>query len=180
MEQQLKLHLGCGEKRIEGYKNIDIRYLPGVDIVDNIKSLKSFKEQSVDIIYASHVLEHFGRWEYMSVLKRWFELIKPGGILRLAVPDFQQVVTFYQKTGDIKKIIGLIYGGQNYKENFHYYTWDFTSLQQDLKEVGFNSVYRYDWRKTEHKDLDDYSQCYLPHMDKEKGMLLSLNVEAIK
>ena len=40
--------------------------------------------------------------------------------------------------------------------------------------------HRYDWRQTLHKDHDDFSQAYVPHMDKEKGLLISLNVEADK
>jgi len=47
-------------------------------------------------------------------------------------------------------------------------------------DVGFKEVVRYDWRKTEHFYVDDYSQAYLPHMDKTNGKLMSLNVEAIK
>jgi hypothetical protein len=53
-------------------------------------------------------------------------------------------------------------------------------LEHDLKTIGFDKIYKYDWRNTEHSDIDDFSQCYLPHMDKENGKLMSLNVEAIK
>jgi predicted SAM-dependent methyltransferase len=87
-----KLHLGCGSKHIKNYINIDIRYLPGVDEVDNVRFLRKYKNDSVDEIYASHVLEHFSRWEYKNVLKRWFDILKPGGTLRLAVPDFDSIV----------------------------------------------------------------------------------------
>ena len=44
----------------------------------------------------------------------------------------------------------------------------------------FVNVRRYDWRQTIHKDYDDHSQAYYPHMDKENGLLMSLNVEADK
>ena len=47
-------------------------------------------------------------------------------------------------------------------------------------EVGFKNVERYDWRETEHAEFDDHSQAYLPHMDKENGTLISLNVECTK
>ena len=46
-------------------------------------------------------------------------------------------------------------------------------------EAGFARVRRWDWRATEHAGIDDYSQAYLPHMDKENGTLVSLNLEAI-
>jgi amino acid transporter len=77
-------------------------------------------------------------------------------------------------------LLGFLYGGQNYPENFHFCTFDFLTLESVLKEIGFSHVKTYDWRKTEHSFIDDYSQAYIPHMDKENGMLMSLNIEAIK
>ena len=53
-------------------------------------------------------------------------------------------------------------------------------LKEDLQKAGFKSVKKYDWRNTEHFYVDDYSQTYYPHMDKENGKLMSLNVEATK
>jgi hypothetical protein len=58
--------------------------------------------------------------------------------------------------------------------------FDFTSLSTRLLEAGFKKTERYDWRNTEHANIDDYSQAYIPHMDKENGMQVSLNIEAIK
>lgn len=176
----MKLHLGCGSKHIDRFINIDARQLEGVDMVDDIISLASYENNSINLIYASHVLEHTGRHEYISVLKRWFDILEPNGILRLAVPDFEQIVAYYSKHKDIKKVTGLLWGGQTYPQNYHYMGWDFSSLKSDLEKVGFSLIYRYDWRNTEHAHIDDFSQCYLPHMDKENGMLMSLNVEAIK
>ena len=47
-------------------------------------------------------------------------------------------------------------------------------------DTGFSEVRPWGWRTTEHADLDDYSQAYLPHLHKENGMLVSLNLEAVK
>lgn len=176
----IKLHLGCGNKKIQGFINVDIRNLNSVDLIEDIKTLKSFTKDSVDLIYASHVLEHIGRRKYMSVLTRWYNILKNDGVLRIAVPDFEKVVEYYNKHKDLNILRGFLYGGQDYKENFHYCSWDFNTLSNDLKKIGFKKVYRYDWRTTEHYNVDDFSQCYLPHMDKDNGMLMSLNIEAIK
>lgn len=175
-----KLHLGCGNKKIEGFINIDVRDIDGVDLVEDITNLKSIKNSSVDLIYVSHVLEHIGRNEYLDVLKRWYCLLNDGGILRIAVPDFEAVVEHYIENKNIRILRGFLYGGQNYKENYHYCSWDFNCLKEDLELAGFKNVKRYDWRETEHSHIDDFSQCYLPHMDKEKGKLMSLNIEATK
>ena len=176
----MKLHLGCGERRIEGYLNIDSRLTDAVDIVDDVRFLKRFKEESADIIYVCHVLEHFSRWEHLAALKRWQAILKPGGTLRIAVPDFEKVVAHYLKFGEVRKLSGILYGRQDYPENNHCWCWDFKELKKDLQDAGFHNIERYDWRQTDHSRVDDYSQAYLPHMDKENGMLMSLNVEGTK
>jgi predicted SAM-dependent methyltransferase len=173
----IKLHLGCGTKHLEGYTNIDIRYLPGVDEVNNIRFLRNYKNNSIDEIYACHVLEHFGRWEYKDVLRRWFELLKPGGKLRLAVPNFESICKYYSETNDLQSLIGLLYGGQDYDENYHYITFDYTSLSITLGDIGFSNISYYN---SETIPGDDFSKSYLPHMDKENGILMSLNLEITK
>lgn len=175
-----KLHLGCGNKIIEGFTNIDIRPMDGIDLVDDISKLSKIENNTIELIYACHVLEHFGRHEYLDVLKRWYEILEVGGKLRISVPDFSKVVEYYNKTKDLKKLLGFLYGGQTYPQNFHYCTWDFNTLSDDLKKIGFKDVNFYDWRITEHSNTDDFSQAYLPHMDKENGTLMSLNIQATK
>lgn len=176
----VKLHLGCGNKKIKDYINIDIRKEVNPDLIEDISKLETFCENSVDIIYVSHVLEHFSRHEYKKVLSRWYDILKKDGILRISVPDFESINEYYNNTKDLSKLIGLLYGGQNYKENYHYYVWDFKTLEKDLKSVNFKKVIKFNWRETEHFQVDDFSQSYLPHMDKINGKLMSLNVEAIK
>jgi len=69
---------------------------------------------------------------------------------------------------------------EDYELNFHHTAFDFKTLSEDLYGIGFKEVYNYEWRDTEHGDIDDFSQSYIPHMDKESGMLMHLNIEAIK
>jgi predicted SAM-dependent methyltransferase len=173
----MKLHLGCGDKHIENYINIDIRYLPGVDEVNNVRFLRKYKDNTIDEIYASHVLEHFSRWEYKNVLKRWFEILKPGGVLRLAVPDFDSITNHYIINKDLSVLMGLLYGGQDYKENYHYVTFTLDSIKKDLIEIGFKSVNMWD---NNYFNIDDFSKSYLPHLDNKNGQLMSLNVLAEK
>ena len=56
----MKLHLGCGNKRIEGFTNIDILESEAVDVVSDIVKLP-YSSGTIDLIYACNVLEHFGR-----------------------------------------------------------------------------------------------------------------------
>ena len=176
----MKLHLGCGKRFIPGFVHIDAVDYPHVDHVATIDNLNFLPDNSVDLIYNCHVLEHFKRKDVVRVLREWFRVIKPGGILRISVPDFAKLCEVYQREGNLDMVIGALFGRQDYLYNIHYNVFDFNSLQDVLHQAGFTNVKLYDWRKTGHADVDDYSQAYIPHMDKEHGTLISLNVECEK
>jgi ubiquinone/menaquinone biosynthesis C-methylase UbiE len=140
-------------------------------------------DNTVSLIYASHVLEHFGRYAYKDVLKEWFRVLQSGGILRLSVPDFAVCAAIYYEKGledGLSGLVGLIIGGQRNEHDFHKMIFDEEYLSSDLLAIGFSEVRRWDWRSTEHTGVDDYSQAYLPHLHKENGRLMSLNIEAVK
>ena len=183
----IRLHLGCGKRYIPGFIHVDLDDYPHIDHKANISDLPMFGDESVDLIYCCHALEYFDRQEAQEkVLPEWHRVLKHGGVLRLAVPDFEALVEVYQKYDELSKVVGPLYGrmvietGQGHKTLYHKTVYDFRSLRDILEGVGFTNVRRYDWRKTVHKDYDDFSQAYIPHMDKEKGLLISLNVEAEK
>lgn len=179
MNECKKLHLGCGDKILDGFINIDLRSLHPDVVIDSIDKLEKFNEKSIDLIYVCHVLEHFGRYEFKDVLKRWHSLLKPGGILRLAVPDIGKVCKMYSEGMEFELLIGFLYGGQTYELNYHYMGFTDETLRSYLLDAGFKETRAWDWRKTEHSAVDDFSQAYLPHMDKENGELMSLNIEAV-
>jgi predicted SAM-dependent methyltransferase len=176
----MKLHLGCGKRYIPGFVHIDVVDYPHVDHVTTIDNLSFIPDASVDLIYACHVLEHFKRRDVGRVLKEWHRVLRPGGILRISVPDFAKLCEVCQKYGQLDLVIGALFGRQDYLYNIHYNVFDFATLKRELESMGFIDVRRYDWRETEHAHVDDYSQAYIPHMDKENGILISLNVECTK
>ncbi len=183
----MKLHLGCGKRHIPGFVHVDLCDMPHVEYKHGVDTLPMFENDSAELIYASHVFEYFDREEAQSVLAEWHRVLKPGGILRLAVPDFPALVRVYQMTGSLDRLVGPLYGrmpvqcGENGAQVIYHRTvYDFAALKTLLEGCGFGDVRRYDWRKTIHKDRDDFSQAYFPHMDKTNGLLISLNVEAVK
>ena len=183
----MKLHLGCWKRFIPGFIHIDICNLPHIDYCHSVDNLPMIENDSVDLIYASHVFEYYDRQEAITVITEWRRALKNGGILRMAVPDFQSLIKVYQESGDIDKILGPLYGRMVVDKHldsmrviYHKTVYDFSSLRILLEENGFGKVHRYDWKQTIHKDYDDHSQAYYPHMDKEKGLHISLNIEAIK
>ncbi len=185
---EIKLHLGCGKRYIPGFVHIDIDKHPHIDHVRNIFDLSIFEDNSVDLIYSCGTLEYFDREEVVNVLKEWKRVLKNNGILRLSVPDFESIVKVYKKYNDLDGIgiLGPLYGRikinteEGEKVICHKTVYDFNSLKKLLESVGFKNVRKYDWEKTIHKDYDDFSQAYVPHMDKKNGILMSLNVEADK
>lgn len=174
-----KLHIGCGKKYFPGWVNVDACKDVKADVYADALSLP-FENETFDLIYACHILEHVKRFDVEKTLSHWRDLLKTGGVLRLAVPDFQAIHFYYHKNGGLKTLMGLLYGGQDTIFNEHHVIFDYSTLLDHLKAVGFIVAREWDWRYTEHSQFDDFSQAYLPHMDKERGMLMSLNLEAVK
>ncbi len=178
-----KLHLGCGDKQIPGFFHVDIVPLPHVDHVGRVERLDFIDGDTAELIYACHVLEHFGRFEIVDVLKEWHRVLAPDGIVRLSVPDFAACAAIYYEEGlkdGLSGLIGLVSGGQRDSYDYHRMIFDEPLLTGLLHQAGFREVRRWDWRDTGHADIDDYSQAHLPHMDKQNGRLMSLNLEAVK
>ena len=176
----MKLHLGCGKRYIPGWIHVDGLKFDHVDFVSPVDRLPFIPDCSSDLVYASHVLEHFPRAKAPQVLSEWFRVLKVGGIIRLAVPDIKVLCELYLEHQDLSIIKGPLYGGQDHEYNFHYNGFDQQSLTHLLLQTGFTSVRTWNWRKTEHSNVDDFSQAYYPHMDKDSGILVSLNLEAVK
>ncbi len=182
----MKLHLGCWHRNIPGFTNVDLCDFEHINYKSNIDDLSMFSDGSVSLIYSSHSFEYFNRQEAVGVLKEWGRVLKSGGKLRMSVPDFDSLIKVYHQIEDIEKILGPLYGQMKIetpsgsKTLYHKTIYNFNSLQKILNDNGFKDVERYDWQNTIHKDYDDHSQAYFPHMDKENGILVSLNVEAVK
>jgi len=179
----MKLHLGCGKRNfgddwihIDGSNYEHIQY-------HNITKF-DFEDNSVELIYASHVFEYFDRDEAKEVLKEWLRVLKPEGILRLAVPDFEACSKLYNEGKyDLDTFASMFYGKWKVREDltvYHKTIYDFKSLSKVLEDNGFSDCELWDWRETCHFNFDDYSQAYLPHMDKDNGTLISLNIECKK
>jgi predicted SAM-dependent methyltransferase len=182
MAMTKKLNIGAGKcylPREQGWTNVDIFSSVNADVYADMAALP-FDRESFDLLLASHVLEHSHRATVYAVLSHWRSLLVPGGILRIAVPNFQAVVERYLETQNLPELMGLLYGGQNHPKNVHTVTFDQNTLTDALKKVGFEVVRPWDWRKTEHAAYDDYSRAVLPHLDFQNGKLMSLNLEAVK
>lgn len=176
-----KLHIGCGERNFgKDWVHIDGNKYDHIDYSD-IKILE-FKDNSVDLIYASHLIAYFDRDEINGVLQEWNRVLKPNGVLRIATPDFDAMVKLYlTREVELEQILGPLYGKWDLNgQIYHKPTYSFKSLYDLLFINGFININTYDWRETNHSHFDDHSQAYYPHMNKENGTLISLNIECKK
>ncbi len=178
----IKINLGCGKRNFgKDWVHIDGGDYPHLDSKDIINL--SYDNNTVDLIYTSHVLEYFDRQEAKFIIEEWRRVLKPNGVLRIAVPDFKAMAQLYiTGTVSLKSILGPLYGKMLMGDQYIYHktVYDYDSLKNLLEQASLKQIKIYDWRKTEHSNFDDQSQAYYPHMDKINGTLISLNMECRK
>lgn len=121
----LMLDLGAGPVSPEGYTPMG-RGHHGTEIYP-----LPYEDDTVDVIRAVHVLEHFGHREVDAVLAEWVRVLKPGGILRVAVPNFEQLADEYLR-GGIRPVPDewVIMGAQSDENDFHKSLFDREHLRQ--------------------------------------------------
>lgn len=180
----VRLHLGCGKRYLPGYTHIDIDEHPHLDYCHDIKSLPMFNDATVNEIYTCGTFEYLDRvTEVPDALAEWRRVLRPGGLLRISVPDLAAVVKVYRKYKNVDGIgvLGPLYGRIDIATEagprvlFHKTVYDFASLRATLQAAGFREVKRYDWRTVLPAGYDDFSAAYVPHMD-SSGIPMSLNV----
>jgi len=144
-----RLHLGCGNIKLEGFCNVDALETIAADVIDDIRVLRKFPDGSAKEIYACHVLEHFAHDEVQPLLKRWLKVLQPGGVLRISVPDIDRIVRIYHKnfkhfeTRGNSPWVGLIYGGQSTPYDFHKTGFNANWLAYQLELCGYECCEEY-------------------------------------
>ena len=169
----MKLHIG-GEQAKEGWKIFSIQKKDNVDFVGNISDLNQFKTESIDEIYASHVLEHVGRFKVASTLEGIHRVLKKKGKFYVSVPDMDILAhAFVSPLASAEnkfRIMRMMFGGQIDEYDFHYFGWNFEFLRDYLKKAGFSEFKKVDLFGL-FEDTSDY---------KLYGFPVSLNLIATK
>lgn len=139
----VKLNLGARNRPIPGFLSMDCDPHQGIDIVGDVADLSRFADGSVSEIFASHILEHFPHPRTAAVLKEWARVLKPSGILYVAVPDFARAVELYKQAGSLTPWLkNFLWGDQGYPTAYHYTGFDESLLRAMLHEAGFLDVIR--------------------------------------
>jgi predicted SAM-dependent methyltransferase len=97
------VNLGCGNTYHKDWINIDFKSNNRCVIEHNLLSGIPLEDTSVDVVYHSHVLEHFSKKDGVIFLEECFRVLKPGGIIRITVPDLERIAKEYLRNLELAK-----------------------------------------------------------------------------
>lgn len=115
---------------MEGYANLDRK---------DDQEVYPLAYSGIDEIRASHVLEHFEHNLIQSVVDDWVKALKPGGVLKVAVPDFEIIAQQYLGGTQIN-VQGFLMGGQEDENDFHKAVFDRSELVDVLSKAGLVNI----------------------------------------
>lgn len=120
-----------------------------IEYGDAVKGLP-MQDESADALYSSHMLEHLDRNEAGEFLKEAFRILRPGGIVRIAVPDIEKKIAIYNEAGDadafLESTLLCVPRPRSFAERLrlllvgtrhHQWMYDGNSLSRLLQRFGF-------------------------------------------
>jgi len=160
----MRLNIGAGNKRIEGYTGVDAVARPAADIVANADAIP-LPDASVDEIMAIHLLEHVHVWQAPQLLREWHRLLKPGGLLVLELPDLvkccRNILDGRRTAGKDPDQLTLwgLYGDPRQEDPFMAHRWAYTfkTLEPIVRGIGFTEIseHQTQWHRAG-RDLRDF------------------------
>jgi len=148
---KVKLNLGCGDKILLGYINVDAQEeIKGKkpELVADVTKLDKFADNSVDEILTVHLIEHFYYWHLPAILAEWKRILKPGGIMITETPNLlfacQEIMKnpFKAALPNGQTSTWVLYGNPYEEDELMCHHWCFTpqTLSQILGEAGFSNI----------------------------------------
>ena len=148
----IKVCIGTRTWLGEGWVHVDIDPRPltdpktgnryPVDVVCDARKL-TLPDNYADVVYNSECLEHFPWREYQEVLAEWCRIVKPGGIIRIEVPDFllacKQILEIDTLDMD-RRMQQIFFAEQLNQFDYHYVGLTPRMLTEDLEALGFEIV----------------------------------------
>jgi len=168
------LNIG-GTERKEGWKILNIQPGEHVDYVSDLRDLSGFADESFDVIYTSHTLEHLGyQKDLATAIAGIYRILRTGGKLYVSVPDLDVLCRLFiherATMDDRLRIMRMMFGGQLDQYDFHYVGLNGEFLAHYLFKTGFRELYQV----PEFNIFKDTSSLRF------NNVLISLNMVAIK
>ena len=148
----MKLNLGCGDKILEGYVNIDVapaRAGRQPDVICDLHQLK-FEDASADEVLAVHVVEHFWRWEVVEVLREWTRVLRRGAPMILECPNLQSACEQFLRDPEAfagpgaegQRTMWVFYGDPRWQDPLMVHRWGYTprSLAKVMAQAGLAQI----------------------------------------
>ena len=135
----MKLNLGCGTNRIEGFINVDID--PSVGADENFSLLGKFPyaDESIAEVVAYHILEHIPKHFHSQIYSEIYRVLEPTGKLTLSFPEWSTCVKYYQENYKGMKDFweATLYGRQATPHDFHVCIMERDNVARELIRQGF-------------------------------------------
>jgi|GEM_PF-1056062 len=135
--QPLNLHLGCGQRRLDGFLNIDIIPSFAVDLLCDSRRLP-FPAGTVSRIETYHMIEHLPRHAFLEAVFEWNRVLEEGGTLVIECPDFDATIKEYMEGKKFR--INNVFGLQRHPGDYHHFGYTFQNLAEILQEFGFREI----------------------------------------
>lgn len=134
----MKINLGCNDFKLDGFINIDVDPVVKPDLVASAEKLP-YEDNSVDEIYAGHLLEHFSIEE--DVLREWYRVLKVGSRITLTVPDVEKGLTEYKNgTITLDWLNQIVFGATDRTAQNHHQVFNGEILLKQMREY-FSEVF---------------------------------------
>lgn len=134
--ERIRLNIGAGETSIPGFTPIDAT-------LGHDATKIPYADESVDEVYSSHCLEHIHHSQTADALMEWVRVLKPGGRIRIAVPDIEKVLACHRADPDRfdwKWLSSWLYGTYDVPLDRHQAQFSYESLETMLRGLGIENI----------------------------------------
>lgn len=154
----MKLHLGCGPVRLDGWLNIDLDS-PVADVRRDLTEPLPLESGCATHVFSEHFIEHLTRHDAVRLLRECHRLLAEDGVLRISTPDLRVLATAYLK-GELdgwaplwRPATACLLMNEGMRAWGHQFVYDAEELLRLLAEAGFENVVFVDWRHSEIESL---------------------------